>query len=85
MIDRNLLQILVCPETHARLEMADAAIVEGLNRGIAQGAVKNRAGQPVRARLDGGLVRQDKKLLYPIIDGIPVMLVDEAIPLGQIL
>ena len=45
------------------------------------GTLTNRAGEPVRERLDGGLVRADGKVLYPIREDIPVMLVDEAIPL----
>jgi len=30
-----------------------------------------------------GLICEKCKLLYPIRDGIPVMLIDEAIPLGE--
>jgi len=30
-----------------------------------------------------GLICEKCKLLYPIRDGIPVMLIDEAIPLGK--
>jgi uncharacterized protein YbaR (Trm112 family) len=33
--------------------------------------------------LDGGLVRADGQVLYPIIDRIPVLLVDEGILLAQ--
>ena len=45
--------------------------------------MKNRVGQPVKEKIDGGLVREDKKFLYPIRGNIPVMLVDEAIPLAE--
>jgi uncharacterized protein YbaR (Trm112 family) len=31
--------------------------------------------------VDGGLVRSDGRFLYPIRDDIPIMLVEEAIPL----
>jgi uncharacterized protein YbaR (Trm112 family) len=30
------------------------------------------------------VLRSDESLLYPILDGIPVLLPDEAIPLSQI-
>ena len=46
--------------------------------------MKNQAGRPVEQPLAGGLVRTDDALLYPIVDDIPVLLADEAIPLGQL-
>ena len=81
MIDLELVKILCCPETHQPVRFAEPALVETLNRKIIAGGVKNRAGQPVNEKLDGGLVRADARFLYPIRQDIPVMLVDEAIPL----
>ena len=81
MINAELLKILCCPETHQDLRAADPALVEKLNRQIAAGGLKNRAGQPVKEKMDGGFVRADGKFIYPIRQEIPVMLVDEAIPL----
>ncbi len=54
-----------------------------LNRAIATGGVKNRGGEPVAEPIEAGLVREDGTLLYPVRDDIPVMLVDEAIPLEE--
>ena len=81
MIDAELLKILCCPETHQELRVAEPVLLEKLNQQITAGRLKNRAGQPVREKLDGGLLRADGKFLYPIRQHIPVMLVDEAIPL----
>ena len=81
MIDPKLLEILCCPETKEDVSVADAALVERINKAIAQGAVKNRRGLAVTERIDGGLVRKDGKYLYPIREDIPIMLIDEAIPL----
>lgn len=81
MIDPELLKIMCCPETHQPIELADATLVAKLNEQIAAGQLKNRGGQPVKERIDGGLIRTDKKFLYPIRQDIPIMLIDEAIPL----
>lgn len=59
----------------------DPTILQALNAEIAAGTLKTRAGQPVRAALDAGLIRSDGKFLYPVRHDIPIMLVDEAIPL----
>jgi uncharacterized protein YbaR (Trm112 family) len=52
-----------------------------MNQQITAGALCSRVGKPVSKKIDGGLVRADGKFLYPIRDDIPIMLVDEAIPL----
>ena len=84
MINNELLQILVCPERHTLLTLADEELVNALNRAVAQRRLKNRGGELVEKMLDGGLVRDDRAMLYPVIDGIPIMLIDEAIPLDQL-
>ena len=81
MIDTELLKILCCPETHQEVRLAEAAVLEKLNGQIAAGTLKNRAGQPVQEKIEGGLIRADGKYLYPVRRDIPVMLVDEGIPL----
>ena len=79
----ELLEILVCPKDHSPLRLAGTDLIARLNHAIALGTLKNRAGQKIERRLGGGLVRGDQSLLYPIVDEIPMMLVDEAIPLDQ--
>ncbi len=83
MIDSDLLKILCCPETHQEVRLAEAAVVEKLNSQIAAGSLKNRAGQPVQEKMEGGLIRADGRYLYPVRRNIPVMLVDEGIPLPE--
>jgi uncharacterized protein YbaR (Trm112 family) len=81
MIDPALLKILCCPETHQPVSEADASLVADLNHRIASGSLKNRAGKSVGDKLDGGLLRQDRQWIYPIRNRIPIMLIEEAIPL----
>jgi uncharacterized protein len=82
LIDPGLLKILCCPETHQAVSEADASVISDVNDRIASGSLKNRAGKPVTDKLEGGLLRQDRLVLYPIRNRIPIMLVEEAIPLG---
>ena len=81
MIDPELLKIMCCPETHQPIELAETTLVNDLNAKITAGQLKNRSGQPIKERIDAGLIRSDKKFLYPIRQDIPIMLIDEAIPL----
>ena len=82
MIDPELLKILCCPETHQEGRPAEPAVIDKRNQQIASGALKNRAGQLVQEQVEGGVGRADGRFLYPIRRNLPVMLVDEGLPLG---
>jgi uncharacterized protein YbaR (Trm112 family) len=82
MISSELLQILCCPESHQTLTLADPALIERTNQQIAAGQVHNRGGQVVREPIESGLIREDNQWMYPIRNGIPIMLIDEAIGVG---
>jgi len=84
MIDKELLDILACPENKTPVTLADEALIAEINRRIEKGQIKNRGGKSVDKKIDGGLVREDRAYLYPIEDDIPIMLIDEAIPLRGI-
>ena len=79
-IDDELLAILACPETHQPLAVAGAELVERVNARIAAGEQKTVGGEKASDPIDGGLVREDGKILYPIRDGIPVLLIEEGLP-----
>lgn len=81
MVDQQLLDILVCPETKQALHLADAEVLGHLNDAIGRGSVVNRGGRKLEGIVSEGLVREAGDLLYPIRDDIPIMLIDEAIPL----
>jgi len=79
MIDKELLDILCCPETKQDVQLIDNATISAINSKIKDGTLKNRSGETVKDDIDGGLVREDKKYFYPIREDIPIMLIDESI------
>ncbi|MBF0430837.1 MAG: hypothetical protein HQK83_06130 [Fibrobacteria bacterium] len=81
MVDKALLEILCCPETKEDVSLAVKELIDTINTKITAGEIKNRGGNPVEEKIEAGLVRQDNKYLYPIRQDIPIMLIDEAIPL----
>lgn len=83
-VDDFLLEILVCPETKERVKPADDETLKRLNDLVKQGRLKNRAGDVVKERMESALVREDGRFAYPVREDIPVMLVDEGIPLDQL-
>ena len=78
----DLLEILRCPEDRTPLREAEPALIAELNAKVQSGALRNKGGEPVKEPLQGGLIRQDGKVLYPVRDDIPVMLIEEGIPLS---
>lgn len=83
-MDKKLLAILCCPVTHKGLGLARSDLLKALNVAIGEGKVKNRDGKPVAQPLDEALVTDDGKLLYPVADGIPVLLEGESVALEQL-
>jgi len=84
MVNPELLEILVCPETKQPLSVADAETLERVNQAISGGGLVNQGGDRVKGRIEEGLVREDGDVLYPVKDDIPVMLLDEAIRLDTL-
>ena len=81
-ISSKLLEILACPETHQPLFLADDSFVSQLNAQIQSNAVRNRNNEVVAAPCNGALIREDKRVAYLIRDDIPMLLVEEGIPIA---
>jgi len=83
MVDAELLEILACPEDKTPVRLAEAAELDAVNERIRAGDVTNRGGEAVTDEVTEGLIREDGKYLYPGRDDIPIVLIDEAIPLDS--
>ncbi len=83
-VSADLLQILCCPATKIPVEMLGAQRLATLNAAIATGNVAYADGSTVERPLQEALATVDARTVYRIDDGIPVMLVDRAIPTAQI-
>lgn len=79
----SLLQILACPESKQPLRKATAAELAEINQRIEGRLLVNRIEVTVSEPVDGLLVRQDGAVAYPIRHGIPIMLIEESIPLSR--
>ena len=83
-MDKQLLTILRCPVTHKSLSLLEKDKLEKLNHAIEAGEVKTLEGVALDAPLTEALVTDDGKRLYPVNDGIPVLLEGESMRMEQI-
>lgn len=83
-MDKRLLTILRCPVTHKGLSLAKRDLLQRLNDAIAGHALRNREGAVLAEPIAEALITDDAKLVYPVADGIPVLLEGESISLEQL-
>ena len=83
-MDKRLLTILRCPVTHKGLSLLKKDKLEKINAAIANGDVETHGGTRLDAPLAEALVTDDGKRVYPVNDGIPVLLEGESIHVEQI-
>lgn len=76
--------MLHCPVTHKGLGPAQPTTLKSVNAAIAAGELSNRDGHKLQVPLDEALITDDGKVLYPLVDGIPVLLAGESINMEQL-
>jgi uncharacterized protein YbaR (Trm112 family) len=83
-MDRKLLDLLVCPATRQPLALLDRPGLEALNASIAAGGVRRVDDSPQTEPVREALITRDRKTLYRIDDGIPVLLIEEGIVVASV-
>ena len=83
-MDKKLLAILCCPITRKGLSLARKDLLDTVNSAIDAGKLQNHDGEVLDTALKDALVTDDGKTLYPIDDGIPVLLEGAAVSLDQL-
>ena len=83
-MDKRLLTILRCPISHKGLSVLKKDELARINAAIDAGELVNHEGSAVANPLTEALITDDGKRIYPVDDGIPVLLEDESISMEQL-
>jgi uncharacterized protein YbaR (Trm112 family) len=74
-----VLDLIRCPITLEKLEVAPADLVERLRTSVRDGKLTNRLGTIVTDDFQSGLLNESQSWFYPVADDIPTLVPDEAI------
>jgi uncharacterized protein YbaR (Trm112 family) len=83
-IDGKLLEILCCPVSKTPLTRLEGSRLKKLNQAIADGGVHYVGGEPLTESLSEALITEDSKVIYPVVDGIPILLSEKGIGTTQL-
>jgi uncharacterized protein YbaR (Trm112 family) len=80
MLEPDFVAILRCLETGSELSLLDTDALHRLNTAITAGKVSNQMGQRLERPLEAALINADATRVYQVLDGIPILLAEQAIP-----
>lgn len=82
-VDGKLLEILCCPVTKTPLTRLPDSRLKIVNDAISAGEALYVGGDLVDSPLQEGLITEDSRVIYPVIDDIPVLLEENGIGTAQ--
>ena len=82
-MDKQLLDILVCPVSGSPVALADAPRLTEINRAIKAGELCYVDGSVVQRPLEQALITRDQHTAYRVDDDIPMLLPDHGIELPR--
>jgi uncharacterized protein YbaR (Trm112 family) len=83
-VDGKLLEILCCPVSKVPLNRLERSRLDKLNQAISQGEVLYIGGQKLEQALKEALITEDGKVIYPVVDDIPLLLEENGIGTVQL-
>ena len=82
-VDGKLLEILCCPVSKSPLNRLERSRLDKLNAAIAAGEVETVRGHKVTHSLNEALITEDGRVVYPVVDDIPLLLEEKGIGTTQ--
>ena len=83
-VNGKLLEILCCPVSKTPLARLTPARLKKLNQAITAGEVQYVNGDAVDEPLREALITEDDRVVYPVVDGIPILLENKGIGTTQL-
>ena len=82
-VDGKLLEILCCPVSKTPLTRLPSSRLQKLNAAISEGSAQYVGGEAVESALKEALITEDSRVIYPVVDDIPILLEERGIGTTQ--
>lgn len=83
MLEPDFVAMLRCVESGSELLLLERGKLDVLNEAITNGKVTTQVGHQLDRPLEAALVNSDASWAYQVLDGIPVLLAEQAIAYQQ--
>lgn len=83
-LNKKILEIICCPVSKVPLKPLSASGLKSVNEAITEGQCRFVDDTLLDSPLAEALITEDNKLIYPVDDGIPVLLAEKGIATLQI-